>query len=99
MKKKYNCPNCAQGYIFFKTTPEVVEDIYGKKHEIDILVGICDNCKEKIYPKESALIIERIRKPNIYTLELPNEIVDKLIISAKNRGIDFKRYALEKLAE
>lgn len=96
---KYNCPNCAQGNISFKTMYEVVKDISGKEHSINILVGICEHCKEKIYPKESTLMIERIQKPNIYTLELPGEIVDKLIISAKNQGIDFRRYALQKLAE
>lgn len=59
---------------------------------------MCDNCGDKIYPKESALMIERITKPNIYTLELPGDIVDKLIISAKKERKDFRRYALEKLA-
>jgi len=96
MKKK-NCPNCAQGDISFRKVTEVVNDINGKEHKIDIFVGICDNCQEKIYPKESAMIVERIQKPNIYTLELPGEIVEKLIISAKKRGVDFRRYALDKL--
>jgi len=68
-------------------------------HKINIRVGICENCKEKIYPKESAMIIERIRKPNFYSLELPNDIVDKLIISANKKGVDFRKYALQKLAE
>jgi len=45
------------------------------------------------------MIIERIRKPNLYSLELPNDIVDKLIISASKKGVDFRKYALQKLAE
>ena len=97
--EKFNCPNCAKGNIVFKTVSEVVEDSSGKKHNLDIRVGICENCEEKIYPKESVMIIERIRKPNLYSLELPNDIVDKLIISANKKGMDFKKYALEKLAE
>lgn len=97
--EKNNCPYCARGNISFKTIIEDVEDSSGKKHSINILVGICDNCQEKIYPKESAMMIERIQKPKIYTLELPGEIVDKLLISAKKKGIDFRKYALDKLAE
>ena len=97
--KKFNCPNCAKGNIVFKTISELVHDDSGKVHNINIRVGICENCKEKIYPKESAMIIERIRKPNLYSLELPNDIVDKLIISASKKGVDFRKYALQKLAE
>ncbi len=95
--KKFNCPNCAKGNIVFKTISELVNDDSGKAHNIDIRVGICENCEEKIYPKENAMIIERIRKPNIYSLELPNDIVEKLIISANKEGVDFRKYALEKL--
>jgi hypothetical protein len=97
--EKFNCPNCAKGNIVFKTILEIVKDNSGKINNLDIRVGICENCKEKIYPKESAMIIERIRKPNLYSLELPNAIVDKLVLSANKKGMDFKRYALEKLAE
>ena len=98
-EEKYNCPNCGQGNGAFKNIAETVTDIYRKKHKVDVLVGVCDRCEEKIYPKESAMMIERIKKPHIYSLELPTEIVDKLIISAKEKGKDFRKYALEKLAE
>ena len=97
--KKFNCPNCAKGNIIFKTISEIVKDSSGKLQNIDIRIGICENCEEKIYPKESAMIIERILKPNFYSLELPNDIVDKLIISANKKGVDFRKYALQKLAE
>jgi predicted transcriptional regulator len=58
-KKKNNCPYCGQGNISFKTIKEVIFDTAGKEHKIDVLVGICDNCDDKVYPKESALMIER----------------------------------------
>ena len=45
------------------------------------------------------MMIERIQKANIYTLELPGEIVDELIISSKKAGVDFRIHALDKLAE
>jgi len=63
-KLKKNCPNCAQGDISYRKFKEVINDTNGKEHIFDILVGICDNCQEKIYPKESAMIIERFQKPN-----------------------------------
>ena len=97
--KKFNCPNCAEGNIFYRTVTEIIKDSSGKEHKIDIQVGICDNCKDKIYPKESAMMIERIQKPNIYSLELPGDIVERLVISANKRGVDFRKYALEKLAD
>lgn len=96
--KKKNCPYCGLGNISFKTITEVIFDNTAKERKIGLLVGICDNCGDKVYPKESALMIERITKPSLYTLELPGDIVDRLIISAKKEGKDFRRYALEKLA-
>ena len=62
MKKKNNCPYCGQGNIFIKTITEVIFDNAGKEHKIDVLVGICDNCGDKVYPKESALVIEKLSK-------------------------------------
>jgi len=96
---KFNCPTCGRGIISYKSLTESVSDSYGTSHLINIIVGVCDNCGEKVYPKESALMIERILKPEKYTLEIPGDIVDQLIINAKKKGIDFRRYALEKLSE
>lgn len=62
MKKKNNCPYCGQGNISFKTITEVIFDNARKEQKIDVFVGICDSCGDKVYPKEGALMIEKLSK-------------------------------------
>jgi len=62
MNKRNNCPYCGQGKITFRTITEVIFDDAGKERKFDVLVGICDNCGDKVYPKESALMIEKLTR-------------------------------------
>lgn len=97
--KQFSCPNCGKGRITFKIIEEKVKDAAQKMHLVKVRVGLCDHCKERLWPRESMLQIEQIRHPAVYTLEIPSMIADRLIRKAALKNKSFKQLALEKLAK
>lgn len=96
--KKPSCPMCGQGHIRFQETVERVPSPDGRMHKVTVRVGICDVCAERVWPRESLLIIERLRNPEFYRLDLPADIVDHLVREASRLKKNFKTLALERLS-
>ena len=100
MKSKIlKCPSCGNGAISFRWVEEKIKGSDKKIHLVTVRLGLCDRCKERIWPRESVLKVEEIRKPAAYTLDIPVEIAARLVRSAARKQKSFKQLAIEKLSK